>query len=41
MGCHAFLQGRFLTEGLNLSFLHLLHCRWALYTLTYPKLEKR
>ena len=28
VGCHALLQGIFLTRGLN---LHLLHCRWVLY----------
>ena len=25
MGCHALLQGLFLTQGLNLCLLHLLH----------------
>ena len=25
MGCHAFLQGSFPTQALNMSFLHLLH----------------
>ena len=25
MGCHALLQGIFLTQGLNLHLLHLLH----------------
>ena len=28
VGCHALLQGTFLTQGLNLC---LLHCRWILY----------
>ena len=28
VGCHALLQGIFLTQGLNTS---LLHCRWILY----------
>ena len=28
VGCHALLQGIFLTQGSNLS---LLHCRWILY----------
>ena len=28
VGCHALLQGIFLTQGLNLG---LLHCRWILY----------
>ena len=28
MGCHALLQGIFLTQGLN---PHLLYCRWILY----------
>ena len=31
VGCHAFLQGIFLTQGSNPSFLYLLHCRWILY----------
>ena len=30
-GCHAFLQGVFLTQGLNLGLMQLLHCRWSLY----------
>ena len=29
--CYALLQGIFLTQGLNLSLLWLLHCRWILY----------
>ena len=32
VGCHAFLQGVFLTQGSN---PHLLHCRQILYPLTY------
>ena len=31
VGCHALLQGIFLTQGLNLCLLHLLHCRQILY----------
>ena len=31
MGCHALLQGIFSIQGLNLSILQLLHCRWILY----------
>ena len=34
VGCHAFLQGIFLTKGLNPCFLRLLHCRWILYHWT-------
>ena len=30
-GCHALLQGIFLTQGSNQCLLHLLHCRWILY----------
>ena len=30
-GCHALLQGVFLTQGLNLGLMQLLHCRWSLY----------
>ena len=30
VGCHAFLQGIFPTQGLNSG---LLHCRWTLYHL--------
>ena len=33
VGCYVLLQGIFLTEGLNLSLLWLLHCRWILYHL--------
>ena len=33
VGCHALLQGIFLTQGSNPS---LLHCRWILYQLSYP-----
>ena len=32
VGCHALLQGIFLTQGLNQSFLH---CRGILYQLSY------
>ena len=32
VGCHAFLQGIFLTQELNQG---LLHCRWILYQLSY------
>ena len=32
LGCHALLQGIFLTQGLN---LHLLHCRQILYPLSH------
>ena len=28
VGCHALLQGIFLTQGSN---LHLLHCGWVIY----------
>ena len=31
VGCHFLLQGIFLTQGSNLCFLSLLHCRWILY----------
>ena len=31
VGCHALLQGIFQTQGSNLSFLPLLHCRRILY----------
>ena len=31
MGCHALLQGIFLTQGWNLSLLCFLHCRRILY----------
>ena len=32
VGCHALLQGIFLTQGSNLG---LLHCRWILYQLSH------
>ena len=32
VGCHSFLQGIFLTQGLNPG---LLHCRQTLYGLTH------
>ena len=31
VGCHALLQGVFLTQGLNPRLLQLLHCRQILY----------
>ena len=31
VGCHALLQGTFLTQGSNPRLLSLLHCRWVLY----------
>ena len=31
VGCHVLLQGIFLTQGLNLSLLCLLHCWYILY----------
>ena len=31
MGCHAFLQEIFLTQGSNPCLLHLLHCKQILY----------
>ena len=31
LGCYALLQGIFLTQGLNLHLLCLLHCRQVLY----------
>ena len=34
VGCHSFLQGIFLTRGLNPS---LLHCRWILYHLSHQE----
>ena len=30
--CHSLFKGIFLTQGLKLSFLSLLHCRWILYS---------
>ena len=33
VGCHFLLQGFFLTQGLNLRLLCLLHCRQILYSL--------
>ena len=35
VGCCALLQGIFLTQGSNLNFLCLLHCRWILYPLSH------
>ena len=37
-GCHSLLQGIFLTQGLNLGFLH---CRWILYHLSHQGKTKR
>ena len=31
VGCHFFLQDIFPTEGSNLPFLCLLHCRWIIF----------
>ena len=31
VGCHAILQGNFLTQGSNLHLLWFLHCRWIPY----------
>ena len=31
VGCHVLLQRIFLTQGLNLRLLCLLHCTWILY----------
>ena len=31
VGSHFLLQGTFLSHGLNLRLLCLLHCRWILY----------
>ena len=35
VGCHFFLQGIFLAQGLNLHLLCLLHCRQTLYLLSH------
>ena len=35
VGCHAFLQGIFPTQGLDPCFLWLLHRRQILYLLTH------
>ena len=32
VGCHAFLQGIFSTQGSNPHLLCFLHCRWILYS---------
>ena len=37
VGCHALLQGVFLTQGSNLD---LLHCRWILYHLSHQGIRK-
>ena len=39
MGCHFLLQGIFLTQGLNLSVLRLLHWRQFLTTSTTPEAQ--
>ena len=36
VGCHALLQGIFLTQGLNLHFLHLLHWQKGSLLLVPP-----
>ena len=35
LGCHAFLQELFLTQGLNPCLLCLLHCKWIIYPLSH------
>ena len=35
VGCHALLQGIFLTQRLNPCLLHLLNCRWILLPLSH------
>ena len=40
VGCHALLQGIFLTQGSNLCLLYLLHCRWILYPLSHQGVER-
>ena len=35
--CHALLQGIFPTQGSNLGFLCLLHCRWISFTAEPPE----
>ena len=35
VGCHALLQGIFLTQGSNSHLLCLLYCRWILYPLSH------
>ena len=35
VGCHALLQGIFLTQESNPCLLCLLHCRWILYCLSH------
>ena len=37
VGCHALLQGIFLTQGSNPHSLCLLHCRQSLYPLSHPE----
>ena len=36
VGCHALLEGIFLTQGSNLRLLCLLHCRQFIHQLSYP-----
>ena len=35
LGCHALLQGSFLTQGSSQYLLLHLHCRWILYPLSH------
>ena len=35
VGCHALLQGIFLTQGMNTCLLGLLHCRQILFCLSH------
>ena len=37
VGCHALLQGIFLTQGSNLSLLHCRWIRWILYHLSHQR----
>ena len=41
MGCHALLQGIFLTQGLKPHLLCLLHCRQILYPLSHQGSSRR
>ena len=34
VGCHAFFEGIFVSQGSNPCLLQLLHCRWSLYWAT-------
>ena len=40
VGCHAHLQGNFLTQGSNLCVLWLLHCRQILYRFIHSSVGK-